>query len=381
MRNIFLSASVMAVIALTAMPTFAVEIDLGAASKFNAFIKNDFSIEGSDTQGRIAVGGDFSVGGGNDVGHKIGSFAMGSGPSLVVGGNVIKNGEGSFNVYQAGPNQSVIAGELIYTGKVINNGTAITSAIDGQVEAQLINVNAAQLPVDFDNAFAHLNKLSDNLMASTEVGTSEKEWSTLTFTPTTTPQDNVYVFNITQEQINTSTGWNIDGVSDDATIVFNFTNVNAVAGKENWGGDKARCEQGQIGCIQFSQINISINGNLLSSNYEEHTYNQDFKQQVLFNFAGASQVNLASDIYGSILAPNADIKANPSTIYGQVIGKSWQGNMQINYNPFSPVGSGATAVPTPTSIWLFVLAIALLYVNRKPLLTKHLKVLKKPITA
>lgn len=375
MKNLFLSACALLLTTFAAAPALAVQIDLGSASKYNAFIKNNFTVTGSDTQGRLAVGGDFVIGGGNDIGYKIESFGMGSGPSLIVGGNVIKNGSGSFNVYEAGPHQSPHAGELVYAGKVINNGTEITSAINGQVEAQLIKVSTAQLPVDFDNAFAHLNKLSNDLKASTASGTSVAKWSTLTFTPTTTPADNVYVFNVTQEQMNASTGWNVDGVSDDATIVFNITNDNAVAGKQNWGGNKDTCAQGQIGCVQFSQTNISINGKLLSSNYNEDTYNQGFEQQVLFNFAGATQVNLASDMYGTVLAPNADIKSNPSVIYGQVIGKSWEGNMQINYNPFTPIGGGTTEVPTPTSIWLFVLAIALIYVNRKPLLAKRIKTL------
>ena len=145
------------------------------------------------------------------------------------------------------------------------------------------------------------------------------------------------------------------------------------------GGNKDSCVQGQTACVQFSQTNISINGKLLSANYSENEHNKDFKQQVLFNFAGATQVNLASDMYGTVLAPNADIKANPSVIYGQVIGKSWEGNMQINYNPFTPVGSDPVAVPTPTSIWLFVLAIALIYVNRKLLLKKSSKSVLKSV--
>ena len=379
MRNTFLSISAFIVSTLIVMPTFAVQIDLGAASKYNAFIKNDFTVEGSDTQGRVAVGGDLVISGGHDVGYKIESFAMGSGPSLIVGGNVIKSGNGSFNVYEAGPHQSPHAGELVYAGQIINNGTEITAVVNGQVEAQLIKVNQGQLPVDFDNAFAHLNQLSNDLKASTAVGTSEAQWSTLTFTLTTTPADNVYVFNVTQEQINASIDWNVNGVSDDATIVFNITNDNEVAGQQNWGGNQDTCAQDQVGCVQFSQTNISINGTLLSSNYQEHSYNQDFKQQVLFNFAGASQVNLASDIYGTVLAPSADIKSNPSVIYGQVIGKSWHGNMQINYNPFTPVG--ATAVPTPAIIWLFLLAMMLVYVNRKALIAKHIKIVKKPVSA
>jgi choice-of-anchor A domain-containing protein len=380
MRSIFLSACALVLAVFVVMPTQAVQIDLGAASQYNAFIKNNFTVAGSDTQGRLAVGGDFVIGGGNDVGYKIESFGMGSGPSLIVGGNVIKNGDGSFNVYEAGPHQSPHAGELVYAGRVINNGIEITSAVNGQVEAQLIKVNKAQLPVNFDNAFAHLNQLSTNLKAATASGVGIKEGWPLVFTPTTIPSDNVYVFDVTQEQINSTGGWSVEGVSIDATVVFNITNDNAIAGKQNWGGNKDSCAQGQVGCVQFSQTNISINGKLLSSNYSEHSYNSDFKQQVLFNFSGATQVNLASDMYGTVLAPNADIKSNPSVIYGQIVGKSWEGNMQINYNPFTPVGSGAAAVPTPASIWLFLLAITLVYVNREVLLTKHDKMVKNPLT-
>jgi len=356
----------------------AVAIDLGDASQYSVFTKNDFKVTSSDTEARIAVGGDFIVAGQYDVGAEMNYMGLGGGPRLVVGGNIVKTTSASFNVHGDGLTPAgTYSGEIVYAGKVLNNGIEITSAVSGNVEGTLTKVSKANLPVDFDNAFAHLNKLSTDLMAATVHGeTVKKDWP-LVFKPTTTPSDNVYVFNVTQEQINSTTGWSVEGVSDDATIVFNISNENNIAGKNNNSGGE--CVDGQVGCIQLSGVQLSINGVAASSNFLGKGHgpgnskgawlNNTMTNNVLFNFGDATQVNLATDMYGSVLAPNADIKANPSVIWGQVIGKSWEGNMQVNYNPFTSVGvnpTDPTPVPTPATIWLFVLAFALLYVNRKP---------------
>ena len=387
MRNLFLSASVIISAALVSTSVSAVEIDLGAASKYNAFIKNDFTVSGADTQGRIAVGGNFTVDGGYDIGKKIDGFGMGAGPSLVVGGNVVKTGQGSLSIYEAGPHQSPHAGEVVYAGTAYNNNTEITSGGSGSFEAQLIKVTKSQLPVDFDNAFAHLNTLSNNLAATTAHGTTNHadDWKgkpngPLTFTPTTTNSDNVYVFDVTQEQVNAGTTWSVTGVSDDATIVFNITNENNVQGKK-WGSNSDFCQTGQTGCVQLNGQIVSVNGNTLSPvNEQSLTGRPD--HQILYNFVGATQVVLNGSTYGSVLAPAADIKALTGHLVGQVIGKSWsvKHNVQINYNPFTSVGTGPVAVPTPTSIWLFFLALTLVYVNRKVLLAKHIKTPRKLVT-
>ncbi len=356
---------------LFALPTFAIEVDLGAASNYNAFIKKNFKVNSSDTQGRIAVGGNFVVNGGYDVGYRIDEFGMGAGPSLVVGGNVVKKGQGHFNVYEAGVHNSPHSGDVVHAGEVKGNSK--------RMEANFINVAKSELPVNFNDAFAHLNKLSKDLMATTAHGVGVKEDWPLVFKPTSTPEDNVYVFNVTQEQINSTNEWNVEGVSKDATVVFNITNPNKVAGINNIAG--GNCKAGAKSCVQLSQTNIKINGEKLSDHYSKGFLDNTFKQQVLFNFAGATQVNLATDLYASVLAPKADIKANPSVIWGQVIGKSWQGNMQMNYNPFTPVGGsdGTTPVPTPATLWIFALALALVYVNRKRLLKKNINKSIKPL--
>ena len=387
MRKLLTVAMALAISPLVSNTAFAVAIDLGQASKYSAFIKNDFKATSSDTEGRIAVGGNFTVDGGYDVGAEVTYLNMGDGPSLVVGG-VVKTGSGFLNVYldkkQSG---EAVIGDLAYSDKVTNDGVVVTdSNVHSKVAANLIKHDRANLPVEFDSAFAHLETLSSDLISATANGQIKRDngwggkevtWGPLNFTPTSTPSDNVYVFNVTQEQLNEVNEWDVSGVSDDATIIFNLSNPNAVRGGNQYNETPNDCAEGQKDCIYLGQTNITINGVLLSDHFAGKGYgptnkgaykNSTMTNNVLFNFGNATQVTLASDLYGSVLAPKADIKANPSVIWGQVIGKSWEGNMQVNYNPFSPTGTkppGPTPVPTPATLWVFSLALALLYVNRK----------------
>jgi len=339
MRKIFFLVG-----SLLSLPVLSVEIDLGDAAKYNAFFKEDFNVQRADTQGRVAVGGDMNVSGQYSVGDLINQFNMGDGPALVVAGDINKTSKNEF--------LTVLNGDTLYSGSV--TGTNIS--------ANLVKTETANLPVNFDEAFSYLDNLSNDLMALTASGNTVKSGWYLDFTPATMPEDNVYVFDVTQEQMNTTGGWRVNGVSDDATVVFNITNTNNIAGENTWSNNT--CLKDQIGCVEISQTNISINGDLLSSHVNEFNLDNRLASQVLFNFSGATQVNLASDLYATILAPSADIKTNDSVIWGQVIGKSWQGGMQINYDPFQPVGK-TTSVPLPPTVWLFVLGIAFVIYSRR----------------
>ncbi|WP_102796438.1 choice-of-anchor A family protein [Bowmanella denitrificans] len=332
-----------AVTLLFSLPVLAGPIDFGQASDYNVFVKQNFKANSSDTQGRVAAGGDVIVEGGYDIGFKIDAFGMGSGPSLVVGGNVRKSGGGHLNVYEDGVHQSPHSGKLAYAGTVSGSN----------IEATLVKVDKSQLPVDFDSAFAHLKQLSAELASRTASASTEHKWSRLDFNPTSTPPDNVYVFNVTQEQINASTDWFVNGVAENATIIFNISNPNGIAGKD-WNG----CPAGDSGCVQLSQHKVYINGKATSDYFQEHNLDGRLPSQVLYNFAGASKVNIATDVFGSILAPDAAIKTGWSPVWGQVIGKSWEGNGQINYDPFEPVGS--TPPPNPISEPSLAMLFALL---------------------
>jgi len=351
MRSLAIVASV-----LFSLPTLADSIDLGQASKYNAFVKENYSVNSSDVEGRVAIGGDLTIDGGYDIGTQIIDYGMGDGPSLVVGGNITKTGSGNFNVYQSATLPNPVLGDVVLGGTLTGGPSTIGT----------ISENSASLPVDFDNAFAHLESLSEQLSQRTASEMINHSWA-LEFKvdPNVVPEDGVYVFNITDDQLKTNWGlktdWyvNTEGMAADATVVFNVSNKN---------GDP----------VDFTQSNVFLTNNSdpykssdpLSGYFNKGAANNTPPVQVLYNFYGASQLNLKSDLYGSILAPTADIKAIDSVIWGQVIGKSWEGNMQINYNPFDPVGETPTPVPEPASAILLLLALALMLGRKKLLAIK-----------
>ena len=116
--------------------------------------------------------------------------------------------EQTVNIKKQQKTETIIAGEPLQgTGKVVS-GSDIEGMLNGQeVKSEKIGkmtmlwVAGARHYVhkrssgDFDDAFAHLNKLSNDLAAATVSGTTTSQWSALTFTPTSTPSDNVYVLN------------------------------------------------------------------------------------------------------------------------------------------------------------------------------------------
>ncbi|NQZ23326.1 MAG: choice-of-anchor A family protein [Colwellia sp.] len=340
MRHLAVIASL-----LLSFQAVADTIDFGQASKYNAFVKENYSVTSSDVEGRVAVGGNLYVDGGYDIGTQIIDFGMGDGPSLVVGGDIVKTKAGNFNVYQSATLPSPVLGNVVIGGTLTG----------GPNEIGTLTENSTNLPVDFNSAFTHLENLSEQLSARTAYGNVDDQGWALLFSvdENVVPEDGVYVFDITQQQFATDWYINTDGMTDNATFVFNITNENGTV-------------------IDFSQANVFLTNdanptdwtNPLSGYYNKGSANIQPPVQLLYNFYGASQLNLNSDLYGSVLAPTADIKSNESTIFGQVIGKSWEGNMQINYNPFDPVGT-PTPVPEPSTFFMFALAFVLMVSRAK----------------
>ena len=202
----------------------------------------------------------------------------------------------------------------------------------------------------------HLNNLSEQLSARTSaIIDDSKSWRIdFKVNPDDLPSDNVYVFNVEQAQIRTDWYLNTANMADDATVIFNISNSDN-------------------NTIDFTQSNLYLDNSSdpLSAYFNKGSANDTPPLQVLYNFYGASQLNLNTDLYGSILAPNADIVASPSVIWGQVIGKSWQGNMQINYNAFTPVGSNIPTIAEPNILWLFMATLIVLIIGRLYLGNPH----------
>ncbi|WDE01942.1 choice-of-anchor A family protein [Thalassomonas actiniarum] len=325
--------------------TLAGPIDFGQASQYNAFIKEDYSVTSSDVEGRVAVGGNLTVNGGYDIGTQIIDYDMGDGPSLVVGGDINKTGTGSLNVYQSATLPNPVLGDVVLGGTFTGGPSSIGS----------ITENSSNLPVDFSGAFAELEALSHQLAQESDIAVIDHGWALeFALDPNLVFEDEVYVFNVSQDMFATDWYVNTDGMGEDATVVFNIANDNGST-------------------VDFSQANVFLtdssnpfdSSDPLSGYFNKGTANNEPPLQLLYNFDDVDLLNLNSDLYGSVLAPTADIKANESTIYGQVIGKSWQGNMQINYNPFKPVPPDTTPVPEPEGLLLFALGLALVFARKQ----------------
>lgn len=359
MNNWFTKVLLLSSVLLTAGVN-AATISLGQAAPYNAFIQQNFTANTSDTRGRLAVGGNLIIqpGNGGNGGYSIGYGATGPGPSLVVGGSIMKTGDGWLNVHKDGNN----VGDAVYAGTL----SVANSTYGGKpFGANATKVSPANLPVDFNAAFTHLNNLSAELAAQTTPATKSGDLI-LTFTPAKPSADNVYVFNLTQEDFNKYQGFDVKGISADALIVFNISNPNKIASNSSNAADAAFCKAGETGCVVFSQKSVSING-VNASKGTTGTANPSapLASQIMYNFKDVARLRVASDIYGTILAPKAAIQTNSGVVWGQVIAKSWTGNAEIDPAPLKPPAGGKPPVSAPPVWSLLLLCAALLLWRRR----------------
>jgi choice-of-anchor A domain-containing protein len=214
--------------------------------------------------------------------------------------------------------------------------------------------------VDFNSAFTHLNKLSDELAAKTTpaVGINRNtQDGVLVFTPAKVTTDNVYVFNVTQDDLNQFHTIRVDNanISTDALIVFNMSNPNGTQAK-NWT-PQAKCAVGQKDCMSLTQVRYEV-GDLNSNS-------PAIANHVLFNFNGINDLRISSSVYGSILAPKAAVSTEWGVIWGQVMAKSWSGNQQVNWSPLDIPPGGNTSVSAPHPTALLLLLPALFWFRRR----------------
>jgi choice-of-anchor A domain-containing protein len=186
------------------------------------------------------------------------------------------------------------------TGKVDEAGTLVYGGtITGNVSGKKINGN----PINFNDAFVHLDKLSAELASRTAaVSNPSHDVSnrTLTFRPSVKTNDNVYVFNLTQSQMNNLNRVIVDDslIGSDALIVFNMLADN-------------KCASGTNDCFTLNQSKTAFQiGNYSSDQVDKYTGKSLIDQRTLFNFNGINKLDITTSVYGSILAPSAVINAN-----------------------------------------------------------------------
>lgn len=324
---------VLALCTLAASSAYAGNISLGQAAEFNTFLKTDMTINpaSADTEGRVAMGGNLTIHGGYSFAHINASV---TGAEVIVGGNVTKTSDGSLSVHGGTPASQ---GQLVYGG-----------TLTGTLGAGTAN-RVTDTGINFTAAFDHLTKLSEQLAKSTTPNvTKTLDGNWLVFTPSVKNASNIYVFDITQQELNREIKIDNKNIAKDALIVFNVKNPANAASVD----------------FKISQMDL---GNHISTHkfINSQTQQSGIDKHILFNFYGVTNLNLNSSVYGSILAPTANINASTGVAWGHVIANSWKGNMQMNWAPLDVPKGSTPPVSAPSPIALLLLVPALFWFRQR----------------
>ncbi len=257
-------------------------VDFGPATGYNLFLFGNLEQPSSDTQGKMAVGGD----------AKLGAYSV---------GDQLENSNGAVDVM-------IIGGDLTYTSGGIFGGNVVVGGTTN-LPIDPVSITGGELkfgtPIDFNAAEASLKALSSDLAAYPANGTTELKWGGLKLRGTH-PQLNVF---------------EVDGavLSDAHSMAISVPNGSVVL--VNISGEEVTWTGG-----------LTVNGTKINN--------------VLYNFPEAKKLNISGiDIRGSILAPYAHLNYPTGVINGQVIAKSMKGAGQFNLALFSghiPVGGQIT---------------------------------------
>lgn len=244
----------------------ATPINISEAGGYNLVVFGNASLTNSDTEGRVAIGGNATF---NN--YSIGLQAPVSPATtaeFVVGGSLTA---GNGQVY----NGSVYVG-----GTFSGPGYNLNSAAGSVTQANL----GATVPFNFSLAQTALTSKSLTFGAEAATGTSVLQYSTLTLTGTNSA---VNVFNITAAQLASASTLQLSNVGS-SIVLINVSGTTAT----------------------FSNMGLS---GFTASN-------------VLFNFYQATSLSLSGiGVEGSILAPFASVAFTSGQLNGQLIANSLSG--------------------------------------------------------
>lgn len=249
----------------------------GIARDFNAFFLESFTSTSSDTQGRLAAGGDVTLDS-YGVASVLGSQP--ETPTLVVGGD-LTYGQGKIFVGSA-----LVGGSIAGVNQTVTLGMESEASITGETT----------LPFDIAAEFSQLEQRSQDLAQVTPTGSVVYQYGGVYLTGDC--QSDIQVFTIDGPELHSANHIVPDCVPQSSAILFNI--AGETAGLAN------------IGLSQFDSQST----------------------RTLYNFFEATKLQFTSvGIEGSVLAPLAHV-ANPrGNIDGTIIARSWNGPMELHDFP------------------------------------------------
>lgn len=226
MRRLALTASLLAAFAAHAGP-----ISLGLDSSLNLLAFGNMNVTSSDVEGRVAVGGNASIGS-YSINTKTGSSALYSGTGLTVGGSL------SFS------SGSIWSGAIIggsYTPT--QSGTIMGGVLSGQ-------------GFSFSSEQQRLSSLSSTLDAMTNTASAVDQWGTLHFNAT---GQSLAVFDISAADA--AKNLQIDGLAADAQILINIHGTSVDFGNHGYTG----FNKGQVLFNLPEATSVILNGGINAS--------------------------------------------------------------------------------------------------------------------
>ncbi|WP_028312218.1 choice-of-anchor A family protein [Derxia gummosa] len=328
---------------------------LGVAGGFNVFLFGN-SNQTSDTQGRIAVGGNATF-----TNMPVGDLTYGSEPTLVVGGDL------TYTNATLRPGSNIVVGGNASLGNLrldgnLSAGGSVTLAPAGQINGNVtygsnfgktssftLNGSATQgsttLPVDFAAARGELTALSAAQVDAADP-TAGLQWGALMVNAGGAAPGSTSFFNVSADSFNHAySGFSIFAPAG-ATVVIN------VAGSS----------------LSMPNTGFSSAGGITLDH-------------VLFNLYEATSLTFQGSAHGSFLAPLADVTAGWGGFNGTLIANSLSGaggaasGLEFHVRDF---GSGpntlfsggglrdvTAAVPEPSSLALMVAGVGALGAQRR----------------
>lgn len=252
---------------------------LGVAQSFNAFMCDDFTSRYSDAHAGIAAGGNVSL---DSYGVASRLPSQPTTPTLIAGGDLFY-GQGK-----------IFVGSGLVGGSAAGVNPTVTYGLEN---GAFIQDNAA-IPFDFEAEFARLKQLSSSLAAVPSTGTIEYKYGGIYLAGDCS--SDAQVFNLDGAIVLNSNHLVLSCVPNNATLIFNIDGKTA----------------------GFRNIGLSQ----LHSRAPNVLYNFHEAETVQFTWVG---------IEGSVLAPNAHFDNPRGQVNGTVIGKSWNGPMELHDFKFS----------------------------------------------
>lgn len=226
MRRLALTAALLAATATHAGP-----VSLGLDASLNLLAFGNMNVSSSDVEGRVAVGGNATIGS-YSINTKTGSSALYSGTGLTVGGNLNFT---SGSIWSG----AVVGGS--YTPH--QSGTVMGGVTTGQAFA-------------FASEYQRLTSLSATLDAMGNTGAAVNQWGTLHFN---TAGQMLSVFDI--QAADALRNMQIDGLVEGAQVLINIHGTSVDFGNHGYTG----FNKGQVLFNLPDAANVLLNGGINAS--------------------------------------------------------------------------------------------------------------------